>query len=670
MAKDGNDRGISMINFKDLLIYCPIIGVGGGGGGGVTIKNQNKTITENGTYTADSGYTGLGRVEVNVQGGGATVSVDGENWADGTAVPSEGYIENVYVNTALSNEQVTEILSRLTYYPMNSYHGFDGDILFINNNRVGLFVERQYTGVIRLYGHCQSTNTDDMYGLLWSNEDGWNQAFVNEHNSTMVVNDTVSTSNVAEALNWTNYYEYTGTVGTQNALLTQLFSTTPFVKEQKTIQLTGNYDGSTIKASGTVDVESMLEEKKLPLKIEVSGGGASVYKALSWKGTAVPNDNTSYVENVYINNNLSIEEIVDLFRNLYLSSSAGQTGDFLEYYVIRDIAFNKNVYLYAYFDENGGYDIGIQDFYYDENTDIETWRNLFIATTDDLIDPESPPPFFGWNPNFPVTCFAFNDITCGEEEWEGEIYYYGEQNGLLSSLFSTTPFEADEKETVMQLSGEYDGTVFPITKKETINVKSLLEQKKLPLEMSVKIGSDILQWEDYFGATYTFNGNACCIYFQDLEDSSFADTVDNAPWANNYDIEKMQILYGTKRIPPYAFARCRNLTEIIVPNSVEIIGAGAFLYTEYITEEIYLPDSVTTIEESGLQGCGATSISIGSNVISLGEDVFMQSKNLKHLYYRGTIAQWNAIQKSNFDERWDSTWYSFTIHCTDGDITR
>ena len=48
---------------------------GGGGGGGVTIKNQNKTITENGTYTADSGYTGLGTVTVDVQASGGT----GEN---------------------------------------------------------------------------------------------------------------------------------------------------------------------------------------------------------------------------------------------------------------------------------------------------------------------------------------------------------------------------------------------------------------------------------------------------------------------------------------------------------------------------------------------------------------------------------------------------------------
>lgn len=38
----------------------------GMGGGGVTIRNQNKTITENGRYKADNGYTGLGTVIVNV----------------------------------------------------------------------------------------------------------------------------------------------------------------------------------------------------------------------------------------------------------------------------------------------------------------------------------------------------------------------------------------------------------------------------------------------------------------------------------------------------------------------------------------------------------------------------------------------------------------------------
>lgn len=44
------------------------------GGGGVAIKNQDKTITENGTYKADSGYTGLGTVSVNVPSSGIVPS--------------------------------------------------------------------------------------------------------------------------------------------------------------------------------------------------------------------------------------------------------------------------------------------------------------------------------------------------------------------------------------------------------------------------------------------------------------------------------------------------------------------------------------------------------------------------------------------------------------------
>ncbi len=42
----------------------------GNNGGGATIKNQDKTITENGTYAADEGFTGLGKVTVNVAASG------------------------------------------------------------------------------------------------------------------------------------------------------------------------------------------------------------------------------------------------------------------------------------------------------------------------------------------------------------------------------------------------------------------------------------------------------------------------------------------------------------------------------------------------------------------------------------------------------------------------
>ena len=56
-----------MRTFKQKAMIIPTFDSNGASNGeGVTIRNQNKTITENGSYKADSGYTGLGTVTVNV----------------------------------------------------------------------------------------------------------------------------------------------------------------------------------------------------------------------------------------------------------------------------------------------------------------------------------------------------------------------------------------------------------------------------------------------------------------------------------------------------------------------------------------------------------------------------------------------------------------------------
>lgn len=48
------------------------VDIGGNIGGG-EVKNQNKTITANGVYTADAGYTGLGTVTVSVEDTGVNI---------------------------------------------------------------------------------------------------------------------------------------------------------------------------------------------------------------------------------------------------------------------------------------------------------------------------------------------------------------------------------------------------------------------------------------------------------------------------------------------------------------------------------------------------------------------------------------------------------------------
>jgi hypothetical protein len=55
--------------------------------GGATIKNQDITVTENGKYTADSGYTGLGVVKVDVQPNNQDKNIT----ANGTYRADSGY---------------------------------------------------------------------------------------------------------------------------------------------------------------------------------------------------------------------------------------------------------------------------------------------------------------------------------------------------------------------------------------------------------------------------------------------------------------------------------------------------------------------------------------------------------------------------------------------------
>ena len=74
------------------------------GGGGVAINNQDKTITQNGTYTADEGYTGLGNVEVRVP------TSLGDNVAKGII---DGTI------TELSDSSIREIKAYTFYSRLN-----------------------------------------------------------------------------------------------------------------------------------------------------------------------------------------------------------------------------------------------------------------------------------------------------------------------------------------------------------------------------------------------------------------------------------------------------------------------------------------------------------------------------------------------------------------------
>ena len=70
-------------------------------------------------------------------------------------------------------------------------------------------------------------------------------------------------------------------------------------------------------------------------------------------------------------------------------------------------------------------------------------------------------------------------------------------------------------------------------------------------------------------------------------------------------------------IGEWAFEECKSLTNINIPNSVTTIGKGAFYICESLTN-INIPNSVTTIGEGVFCGCDfLTSITIPSSVVTI-----------------------------------------------------
>jgi len=81
-----------------------------------------------------------------------------------------------------------------------------------------------------------------------------------------------------------------------------------------------------------------------------------------------------------------------------------------------------------------------------------------------------------------------------------------------------------------------------------------------------------------------------------------------------------------------------------------------------------MPNGITIIESSMFMYCsGLTSVTIGNSVTEFGREVFKYCENLTSINFTGTKAEWNAIEEGFC---WNSNTGEYTIHCTDGDISR
>ena len=106
--------------------------------------------------------------------------------------------------------------------------------------------------------------------------------------------------------------------------------------------------------------------------------------------------------------------------------------------------------------------------------------------------------------------------------------------------------------------------------------------------------------------------------------------------------------------------------EIRIPEGITEIKIGTFIYCNDITSVI-IPDGVTTIGSDAFHGCeGITAVTIPESVTKIDARAFQRCISLETIYFTGTMAQWNEIQKSN---DWAANAkLGFKIVCDDGEI--
>lgn len=393
---------------------------------GITLKTKDTYIREDISVAVDESILG---------GAGAVIKAKG-GWS-GTPVPNSGYVENVYLNMALSVDEVVSILENAQVNTgTNAVITYgDNDLTFVET--VTNSISTWYIGNFSTLDVYFSSNANGSYADFT----GWNTSFT----GVVEINSEITQGDV------------------DNSLLSSLISTTPFVQATgEEVILEGEYDGSTVD-------------------IDVQAAGGS-------EPTPVPN--SGYVEKVYINTSMSIEEVNDLLNDIPIEN---------DYFVAMDENMTSAINIFVTINDNDNgyyYLIGIV-------SESGVVTPIFNGASESMALELLGVEFTGWYSDFDGV-IEFNNNTVSSVDFGDGEESVGFQNDKLSTLFSIEPFVQSEA-NVIDLKPYIENKQIPL-KINLTNIPSGDGEAGLPIEVLSTEEMDALLVTENIGKIYKYVG--------------------------------------------------------------------------------------------------------------------------------------------------------------------
>lgn len=125
--------------------------------------------------------------------------------------------------------------------------------------------------------------------------------------------------------------------------------------------------------------------------------------------------------------------------------------------------------------------------------------------------------------------------------------------------------------------------------------------------------------------------------------------------------------YPVKVIAECAFYYCPELTDIMIPSSVEYIGEYAFAEC-YNLWGVYLPESVTEIAYGTFSYCtNMQEVYIPASVEYISANAFEGCESLSYVYYGGSQSQWNRLLENTWDG--NDALRNVNVYCEGGSVS-